>query len=138
MRRTPPVVVHLHPQPGLQAVVAVIALLAAGGLVAWLVSHEPRAWPAVLALPITAFWAWRDAAVLPRRLRWDGQASWLAEPGDDDDIQVQLAVLIDLDFWLLLHAGPRPRWLPLSRAQQPHWTALRATLFAAPGGAVQR
>ena len=29
-------------------------------------------------------------------------------------------------------------WLPLSRRQQPHWSALRATLFAAAGGAVQR
>ena len=79
----------------------------------------------------------------PRRLRWDGQAWWLAELGPDDamqgETQVQLAVLIDLDAWLLLRAHPGPRWLPLSRAQQaPYWSALRATIFAAPGGASQK
>jgi len=138
MRRTPPVVVHLQPQPAVQAVVAMIAALAAGGLAAWGLSHEPRAWPALLALPVAAFWGWQQAAVLPRRLRWDGQAWWLTEPGGGDGVQVQLAVLIDLDAWLLLRASPGPRWLPLSKAQQPGWTAFRATLFAASGGAVQR
>lgn len=138
MRRTPPVVVHLLPQPTSQTVVALIASLAVGGLAAWAISHEPRAWPSLLAVPLSAVWAWREAAVLPRRLRWDGQAWWLAEPGGSDETEVQLAVLIDLDAWLLLRAGPRPRWLPLSRAHQPAWGALRATLFAAPGGAAQR
>ena len=139
MRRTPPVVVHLQPQPAVQAVVAAIMALAASGLAAWAVSHQSKAWPAWLAIPAVAFWAWRAAAVLPRRLRWDGQAWWLAEPGRDDETQVQLAVLIDLDAWLLLRAEPGPRWLPLSRAQQvPHWGALRATIFAAPGGAIQK
>jgi hypothetical protein len=138
MRRTPPVVVHLQPQPAVQAVVALIAALTAAGLAAWAISHEPGAWPALVALPVAALWAWREAAVLPRRLRWDGQAWWLAEPGRDDETQVRLAVLIDLDSWLLLRAGPLPRWLPLSRAQQPGWTALRATLFAARGGAAQQ
>jgi hypothetical protein len=138
MRRTPPVVVHLQPQPALQAVVAMIAALAACGLAAWAFSHEPRAWPGLLAVPIAAFWGWRAAAVLPRRLRWDGQVWWLAEPGRNDETQVQLAVLIDLDAWLLLRAAPGARWLPLSKARQPGWTAFRATLFAAPGGAVQR
>jgi len=76
--------------------------------------------------------------VLPRRLRWNGQAWWLAEPGHDDDTQVQLAVLIDLHTWLLLRARPGPRWLPLSRARQPSQGTLRVTLFAAPGGAAQR
>lgn len=132
-RRTPPVVVQLAPQPRLQALVAFIALLAAGGLSAWAVSHQTSAWPVWLAVPPLAGWAWRAAAVLPRRLRWDGEAWWLAEPGRDDEAAVQLGVLIDLDHWLLLRAEPGPRWLPLSRHQQaPHWTALRATLFAAP------
>lgn len=138
MRRTPPVVVQLQPQPALQAVVALIAALTVGGLATWAISHEPRAWPALLAIPVAAFWGWREAAVMPRRLRWDGQAWWLAEPGRDDETPVRLAVLIDLDSWLLLRAGPGPRWLPLSQAQQPTWTALRATLFAAPHGAPQR
>jgi hypothetical protein len=121
-----------------QGVVALIAALTAGGLAAWAISHEAQAWPALLAIPIAVLWAWREAAVLPRRLRWDGQAWWLAEAGQDDETEVSLAVLIDLDFWLLLRASPGPCWLPLSRTQQPTWTALRATLFAAPGGAVQR
>ncbi len=139
MRRTPPVVVHLQPQPAVQAVVALIAALTSGGFAAWACSHQPLAWPVWLAVPPVAWWAWRVAIVLPRRLRWDGEAWWLDEPGRDDGPRVQLAVLIDLDAWLLLRASPGPRWLPLSRGQQSaHWGALRATLFAAPSGAVHR
>lgn len=133
MRRTPPVALLLQPQPVVQAVAALVALLASGGLAAWAIGHQPQAWPALLAVPATSLWAWRAAAVLPRRLRWDGQAWWLAEPGRDDEAAVQLTVLIDLDAWLLLRATPGPHWLPLLRRQQSaHWTALRATLFAAP------
>ncbi|MDR7271826.1 hypothetical protein J2X20_004494 [Pelomonas saccharophila] len=138
MRRTPPVVVQLQPQPAVQAAVALVAALASGGLAAWALSHTPSAWPVLLAVPAAIAYAWRAAAVLPRRLRWDGQAWWLAEPGQDEETAVQLAVLIDLDAWLLLRAAPGPRWLPLARHQQLQWGALRATLFSAPGAAVQR
>ncbi|MFG6461653.1 hypothetical protein ACG04Q_08735 [Roseateles sp. DXS20W] len=138
MRRTPPVVVQLLPQPEMQAAVALAVALAAGGLAAWAVGHQPQAWLLWLAVPFAATAAWRAAAVLPRRLRWDGQAWWLTAPGRDDETAVRLAVLIDLDAWLLLRASPGPCWLPLSRRQQPQWSALRATLFAAAGGAVQR
>jgi len=133
MRRTPPVVVQLQRQPAVQAVVALIAAFAAGGLAAWAISHHSSAWPVVLAVPLAIVYAWRAAAVLPRRLRWDGQAWWLADADRDEETAVQLAVLIDLDAWLLLRASPGPRWLPLAWRQQPaHWGALRATLFAAP------
>jgi hypothetical protein len=139
MRRTPPVVVWLQPQPAVQAVVALIAALASGGLAAWALSHHEAAWPALLVVPFVALHAWRAAVVQPRRLRWDGQAWWLAESDRDEETAVQLAVLIDLDAWLLLRASPGPRWLPLARRQQAaQWGALRATLFAAPGAAVQR
>ena len=139
MRRTPPVVVQLRSHWPVQAVVAGIAMLASAGLAAWAVSHRHTFWPALLAIPVSARYAWRAACVLPRRLRWDGQAWWLAEPGRDDETAVQLAVLIDLDAWLLLRATPGPRWLPLARHQQaPHWGALRATLFSAPAAAVAR
>ena len=66
MRRTPPVVVLLQPQPAVQAVVTLIALLASGGLAAWVFSHVPQAWPVVLVLPLAIFSAWRAAAVQPR------------------------------------------------------------------------
>ncbi|CAM3860235.1 hypothetical protein [Roseateles saccharophilus] len=133
MRRTPPVVVQLSPQPAVQAVVALIATLASGGLAVWAISHQDKAWPVLLVVPFVALWAWWAAAVRPRSLRWDGQARWLAEPHRDDETAVQVAVLIDLDAWLLLRAGPGPRWLARSRHQQAaHWGALRATLFAAP------
>ncbi|MFG6431963.1 hypothetical protein ACG00Y_18730 [Roseateles sp. LYH14W] len=92
----------------------------------------------LLILPLASAYAWRAAAVLPRRLRWDGQAWWLADADRDEETAVQLTVLIDLDAWLLLRASAGPRWLPLARRQQPHWGALRATLFTAPGGALQR
>lgn len=137
MRRTPPVVAHLQPQPGLQVVVALIATLAAAGLSAWLINHDARAWPVLLSLPLVSLWAWRAATVSPRRLRWDGESWWLAEPGRDEEA-VEITLLIDLDGWLLLRATPGPRWLPLMRAQQPHWGALRATLFSAPHAASQR
>lgn len=139
MRRTPPVRVQLEPQPAVQAVVALTGVLATGGLSAWVFSHHPLAWPLWLSVPVMAAWAWRAAAVLPRLLRWDGQVWWLTEPEASAETAVSLAVLIDLDGWLLLRATPGPRWLPLSRRQQSaHWTALRATLFAAPSGATPR
>jgi hypothetical protein len=139
MRRTPPVVVQLQPQRPVQAVVACIAVLAAAGLAAWAFSHRDAFWPAWLVVPVASIYAWCAAAVLPRRLRWDGQAWWLAEPGRDGEIAVQLAVLIDLDAWLLLRATPGPRWLPLARRQQvAQWGALRATLCSARAAAVQR
>lgn len=137
MRRTPPVHALLQPQPLVQACVAVLVALALGGLVAAAAAHDARAWPALLLLPVAAAWAWAQAAVQPRRLRWDGEAWWLQEQPGADETAVELAVLIDLDTWLLLLARPGPCWLPLSRAQQPHWQALRATLFAARS-AVQR
>jgi hypothetical protein len=135
MRRTPPVVVHLGPQPAVQVCIAFIALLASAGLAGWATSHWAAAWPVWLLLPLAALWAWHAAAVRPRRLRWDGEAWWLAEPNADAELAVQIAVLIDLDTWLLLHAGTAGCWLPLSRRQQAgQWTALRATLFSAPPG----
>lgn len=132
MRRTPPVHALLQPQPFVQALVAALVALATGGLVATAAAHDARLWPALFLLPVAAAWAWRQAAVQPRRLRWDGQAWWLQERPGADEIAVRLTVLIDLDSWLLLLAGPGACWLPLSRSQQPHWHALRATLFAAP------
>ncbi|RZL35430.1 MAG: hypothetical protein EOP35_14080 [Rubrivivax sp.] len=134
MRRTPPVVVQLLPQPAMQAAVALVAALASGGMAAWAMSHRSSAWPVLLLMPLVVLYAWRASTVPLRRLRWDGQAWWLAEPGRDDEFPVQLAVLIDLDAWLLLRASPGPIWLPLSRRQQgAAWPALRATLFSAPG-----
>lgn len=137
MRRTPPVRVQLQPQPAVQAAVALLVTLAAAGLAGWATSHHPGAWPLWLTVPAFGLLAWREAAVRPRLLRWDGQAWWLAEPDSSAETEVKLLVLIDLDRWLLLRATPGPRWLPLSRRQQAgHWGALRATLFAAPGGAI--
>ncbi len=138
MRRTPPVVVHLLPQPAVQAAVALIALLAAAGVSAWACAHDARAWPVWLGVLPVAAAGWRAAAVSARRLRWDGEAWWLSEPGRGDEAPVRLAVLIDLDAWLLLRASPGPHWLPLARGQQPQWGALRATLFSAAHGAAHR
>jgi len=135
MRRTPPVHALLQPQPFVQALVAALVALSLGGLAATAALHDARAWPVFFVLPVVAAWAWRQAAVQPRRLRWDGEAWWLQERPGGDETAVGLTVLIDLDVWLLLLARPGPCWLPLYRAQQPHWQALRATLFAARSGA---
>lgn len=139
MRRTPPVMLQLQPEPAVQALVALIAALTSGGLAAWAISHHAPAWPALLLVPGAALWAWRSAAARARRLRWDGQAWWLASGPADEEAAVQLAVVMDLDAWLLLQVSPGPCWLALSRRRHPtQWTALRATLFAAPGGAQVR
>jgi len=151
MRRTPPVVVLVVPQPAMRAVVAWLVALAAAGLAFCVIDHESRVWSALFLVPVAAAWAGFRPPALPRRLRGDGKAWWLAEPQSRDETVVRLAVLIDLDAWLLLSANPGPRWLALARRQraprapQPvqalqalHLGALRATLFAAPGGAVQR
>lgn len=133
MRRTPPVVVPVKPQVAVQAVVACLAAVTASALAAWAISHGAWAWPALAGVPVITVWAWREAKALPRRLRWDGEAWWLDEPGTPDGIPVRLDVLIDLDRWLLLRATPGPRWLSLARAHEPStWGALRATLHAAP------
>ena len=133
MRRTPPVVVHVQPQRAVQAVVALIAVVTSTSLAFWAMSHVAAAWPLLALVPVAAAWGWREAAPLPRRLRWDGEAWWLTEPSTDDETPVRVDVLIDLDRWLLLRATPGPRWLPLARAQQVStWGALRATLHAAP------
>jgi len=135
MRRTPPVVVQVRPQPGLQALVAAIAGTTAAALVAWATSHLAWAWPALLLVPLAAAWGWRASAPAPRRLRWDGEAWWLAGPGSADETRVRVDVLIDLDHWLLLHTRTGPAWLPLARREQGAvWGALRATLHAAPAG----
>ena len=139
MRRTPPLAVQIQPQPAVQAAVAMIVASAAAGLAFLAISHRGQAWPALLLVPVVAAWGWRAAAAVPRRLRWDGQAWWLAEPGQRDETAVRIAVLIDLDAWLLLRTSPGPRWLALARHQQAtEWGALRATLFAAPDGAPPR
>ena len=52
MRRTPPVVVQLRPDPRVQAVVALLATLTALGLYVWAVDHDRAAAPLVLALPL--------------------------------------------------------------------------------------
>jgi hypothetical protein len=139
MRRTPPVVVHTQPQRAVQAVVALIVSLAGVAQAHWAISHFPATWPLLLALPLLTVAAWRAAAVRPRRLRWDGEAWWLAEAGSAAEAPVQLRVVMDLHHWLLLRARPGPVYLPLSRRQHPaHWGALRATLFSAAGGASHR
>ncbi|MBI3350574.1 MAG: hypothetical protein HY020_25680 [Burkholderiales bacterium] len=106
MRRTPPVAVLLQPQakPVVRAVVALIALLAAGGLAARAIVRQPQAWAALLAVSVISLRARRAAAELPRWLRWNGQALWLAKPDRDEEAAVQRSVLIDLDAWLLLRA----------------------------------
>lgn len=136
MRRTPPVVVHLQPQLQVQGAVSALVAIAGLGLVAWAAGHAELAWGALVLVPVLAAAAWRQAAVRPRQLRWDGQAWWLSHAPDAAEAPVQLVVLIDLDGWLLLRAqAPRTTvWLPLMRSQQPQWAALRATLFSAPAG----
>ncbi len=141
MRRSPPLLIQARVQPRLQALIAGFAALVVVGQAAWLGDHEPRAWALLALAPLAGWWAWRLAAVLERRLRWDGEAWWLSEPSQSHEAAVKLRVLIDLDRWLLLRAAPAEsaywdwrgrRYLALDRAGlSPVWGQLRATLYAA-------
>ncbi|TXI23988.1 MAG: hypothetical protein E6Q67_03495 [Roseateles sp.] len=145
MRAAPPVRVDLRADARVQALVALLALLCVGGLTLNLSLHVPAAWPGLLASPLAALWAWHAAAVRPRRLRWDGQVWWLVDEPAEAHVEqaVSLEVVMDLDHWLLLRARPAlggpALYLPLARSHHLElWGALRATLFAARGGAVAR
>lgn len=142
MQRHPPAFrIDLQRQPRLQALIALLGAAVGLSLGAALAAHDAGLAPAVLsALPLAVL-GWWQARVAPRRLHWDGQCWWLAEPTVADPGEaVAIAVVFDFDRWLLLRAAPagcawrpwRQRYLPLSRAQHlPLWGALRATLYSA-------
>jgi len=143
--------IELRPDPGLMRLGGLAMAAAVAALLAALASHSEAAHPPWLPL-----WAWLAlaAALLPpaallgarlvarpvaRALRWDGQAWWLGHAGMADERPIRAEVAMDLGGWLLLRLRPRgsawarPRYLALGRAACPgQWTALRATLYAAP------
>jgi len=146
LRHPPAFSVTLNPDPAWRALGCVLSGLAVAGLVATLLQHltPALAAPACAAtlLLAAAAAAWLARALGCRdyryRLRWDGQAWWLAS-GQQPELPVRLSVAMDLDHWLLLRAQRpgwrlawRPLYLPLAEAAaQAHWPELRAALFAA-------
>lgn len=141
MRAAPPLRLQVCADRRVQGLVTGLALLACAVLLLAIGQHLPQVWPAAVLLPVVALMAWRLSVALPRRLRWDGQTWWLATPpAVQVEQQVSLDVVIDLDRWVLLRArSSLPRstlYLPLAQDHHPEtWGALRATLFAARGGA---
>lgn len=112
-------------------------------------SHFSVSWPLFGLVPAAAYLAWRLACPEPRCLRWDG-LSWhlhdqpgtiSAPPGAsesalDDAAPVQLSLVFDLGFWVLLRASrpdsPFLIYLPLTRSTQAgNWGAMRAVLYRA-------
>jgi len=87
-------------------------------------------WAALPALGVLVG-CWRSARPLWRCLNWDAQV-WTV-----DGRAVELRLMVDLGFWLLLRSHPlttddKPQWLPVSRA---HAGAALPALRAAVVGA---
>mgnify|MGYP001019947971 CR=1 FL=1 len=145
-RHPPAFQIEVGPQPLLQGLIALLCLLAAASLLAACASHFPVAWWLAPLLPAAAWLGWLQARVQARQLQWDGQVWRLAPagraPDTADAAEVQIAVVMDLDAFLLLRCRPAavrllPRhvYLPLSRtALGASWGHLRATLYSARPG----
>ena len=163
MRDLPPVRVCLRRFVAWRAAVLLLATLAAASVAAWLVltplaeSAWVRAAAAccLAAVAGSALWLWSGPAT-PADLQWDG-TSWrlltartsdarhrkaggaASEAIDSTPPVGALAVMIDLDSWLLLRFigqaadGRRVvRWLPAERsALGADWHALRCAVHAA-------
>lgn len=146
LRHPPAFSITLNPDPAWRALGCLLSGLAGAGLTATLLQHltpalgAPAFAAALLLATVTAAWLARTLGCRDYRyrLRWDGQAWWLAS-GAQPELPVRLSAAMDLDHWLLLRAqrpgGLLARWplyLPLSAAAaQAQWPELRATLFAA-------
>ena len=134
-----------------RAGVAVLVLLAAASLVAWVASlHSPAptvAWLAGGAACLVVLASNLARTRRPQRLRWDGEAWHLGPAGaaGQDGEAVDVAVTVDLGVWMLLRVrslqAPRWRpdaWLPAQRrGHEAHWHALRCAVYSprpSPGG----
>ncbi|WP_349742789.1 hypothetical protein [Roseateles cavernae] len=118
---------------------AALAVLAGGALLAALMSQSGLGLPAIprlgwllfgaLLLPGAGWLGWRCGRTRPANLRWDAQQWWL------DETPVRPRVVIDLGAWLLLRLALRSRlpcYLPLARTScAAQWPQLRATLYSA-------
>lgn len=120
---------------------SVLALLAAGLGVGWIVS-SPRFGVAQLAMlllwlmaAVVSGWGWRRTE--QGELQWDGQTWAWRRAGAPEGWPGQVAVRLDWQRGLLLafvgETG-RAQWLWLARsADATRWLALRRALYAAPG-----
>ncbi len=155
-RSAAPFRLDIQPSPGLQWLVAVAAALAVLAVALAVLAHFPQAhyprlWLLLCLPPLGGWWAWANCEVAPRYLRWDGQIWHLHDvvrastpsadpPRDDEAAAVQLDILFDLGFWMLLRARRAPAhalsnwraavYLPLLRSSHAaNWTQLRAALY---------
>ncbi|MCV2354502.1 hypothetical protein LNV09_10040 [Paucibacter sp. B2R-40] len=156
-RSAAPFHLQLQPLPALQGLMAFVGLCAVLSLALAFIEHFPECWLLLGLSPLGGCAAWRSARVVPRVLRWDGQAWHLHEPVQllpyaqgvlprtttfnpalDTAAPVHLLVAFDLGFCLLLRARrtaqtwAAPAYLPLTRSTQgAHWAQLRAVLYSA-------
>ncbi len=131
--------ITIGPDRAWRALMAALAVLAGGALLAALMSQAGLGFPAIsslgwlllgaLLLPGAGWLGWRCSRTRPMSLRWDGQQWWL------DETPTRPRVVIDLGVWLLLRLAVRsrlPRYLPLARTScAAQWPQLRATLYSA-------
>jgi hypothetical protein len=117
---------------------AVLPTLAAGVFAYWLLRlFDSASWPAAALAGAAGLLAWRGTAGQGAMLVWDGQ-HWTA-----DGVPGQLAVMMDLGPWMLLHLRPdaagSSRWLAVAVQEAgPAWHGLRAAAYASGLEAVPR
>ena len=146
MRAAPPVQAVSSAAGAWRAVQQALYVSTAGSLGFWALSW----WVGPGALSVLgsagAMWAaWIGASRfdrrLPQRLVWNGTA-WSADGPGVEPVTGHAQLMIDLGSWVLVRVdaqaasrlrGPRPRWLPLRRGDNPGvWHGLRVALHA-PG-----
>lgn len=143
MRRGAPVLeLTVHRHRWWRRAVTALALLALGGLAAWVLGAPDR-WPLALSLCALVLWAVRAAvSVPPLRLRFDGQG-WHWRPvspvhgvGGSGRVQVVLDLGDRLLLCLLPAGGKGPRrWVPVDASDAPSlWHALRCAVYCRTPG----
>ena len=136
--------IEIRPSASWRLAVLVMTLAAALGLGWWSVTAFQRGSPGLIWLGLPAWLAIAAAASLlwsrGGRLRWDG-AVWhldLAATGTAGERSGAMVIALDGGSWMLLRfraaqadAGPRVRWLALSRRDLgSQWHALRCAVYS--------
>lgn len=132
MRQAPPVKVEFQPPRVWRALQSLLPALALGVLIGWIAQRlQWGGWPALAAgaaaaAPLSAA-RWRQTAVAPRVLSWNG-AVWTLD-GVVGSVQPMIDVNSGLVLTFATGTGPGREWLALGGEAAAH-PGLRAALYA--------